>query len=356
MRTTMKMLTVLRAAAGGAAPQPATAVLVDGNASGGVADSLTPTVTWTPSADDLTPGNGAYTYSVSVTLNGTPVALDNATGIGGDVASYIVDPTTGTGLALSATAYSFTVTVTRVSDSATATSEVTTAIIDPRSIPGLTLWLDASDASTLFQDSAGTTPAIANGDPVGMWADKSGSGNHATVTVENKRPHLELVEGVSQLVWDGEDDALTTPEFMSYPFSLCWAARQTDASPLARVCALGATSNYDFGGFTGSQWSFYQDEIAAGVKVLGGSTLDWSIVSVGAEDATGGVSYIDGAAGAAWNPLDGMTIGKLHIGAENEAGGNSWNGAVNAMLCYANLLNEEEFLHVWGYLATQPHQ
>src|SRR5690554_6090678 len=85
------------------APQPATAVLVDGKASGGIADSLTPTVTWTPSADDLTPGDGAYTYSVALTLNGTPVALDNASGIGGDVASYTVAPTTGTVLALSNT-------------------------------------------------------------------------------------------------------------------------------------------------------------------------------------------------------------------------------------------------------------
>jgi hypothetical protein len=40
------------------------------------------------------------------------------------------------------------------------------------------LWLDASDASTLFQD-AGLTIAAANGDPVGGWADKSGNGYNA---------------------------------------------------------------------------------------------------------------------------------------------------------------------------------
>jgi hypothetical protein len=174
MRTTMKMLTVLRAAAGGgvAAPQPATAVLVDGNASGGIADSLTPTVTWTPSADDLTPGDGAYTYSVSVTLNGTPVALDNASGIGGDVASYTVDPTTGTVLALSDTPYAVTVTVTRVSDSATATSEATTAHVDARSISGFVALFDFEDAGTLFQDSAGTTPVTANDNPIGRINSK----------------------------------------------------------------------------------------------------------------------------------------------------------------------------------------
>lgn len=44
---------------------------------------------------------------------------------------------------------------------------------------GLMLWLDASDASTVFQDAALTVPALA-GDPVGGWADKSGNGFHAT--------------------------------------------------------------------------------------------------------------------------------------------------------------------------------
>ena len=41
------------------------------------------------------------------------------------------------------------------------------------------LWLDATDTSTLFQDTALTTPA-GNGDPVAGWRDKSGNDFHAT--------------------------------------------------------------------------------------------------------------------------------------------------------------------------------
>ena len=40
---------------------------------------------------------------------------------------------------------------------------------------GLKFWLDASDATTLYQDAGGTTPA-ADGMPVGLWKDKSGNG------------------------------------------------------------------------------------------------------------------------------------------------------------------------------------
>ena len=51
----------------------------------------------------------------------------------------------------------------------------------------LKLWLDASDASTLFQDAAGTTPAT-NGDPVGLWKDKSGNSKDVTQATAGSRP------------------------------------------------------------------------------------------------------------------------------------------------------------------------
>ena len=51
-------------------------------------------------------------------------------------------------------------------------------------------WYDPSDMSTLFQDSAGTTPVTAVERPVGRMLDKSGRGNHATQATTTKRPVL----------------------------------------------------------------------------------------------------------------------------------------------------------------------
>jgi len=53
------------------------------------------------------------------------------------------------------------------------------------------IWLDPSDFSTLFQDSAGTTPVTAVGQPVGKILDKSGRGNHASQTTSASRPTVE---------------------------------------------------------------------------------------------------------------------------------------------------------------------
>lgn len=50
------------------------------------------------------------------------------------------------------------------------------------------VWYDPSDMSTLFQDSAGTTPVTAVEQPVGRILDKSGRGNHATQVTTTKRP------------------------------------------------------------------------------------------------------------------------------------------------------------------------
>ena len=76
--------------------------------------------------------------------------------------------------------------------------------------PGV--WYDPSDLTTLFQDTAGTTPVTAPGQAVGRINDKSGRGNHATQATVASRP-LYQVDGTGRpyLSFDGVDDFLVTP-------------------------------------------------------------------------------------------------------------------------------------------------
>lgn len=65
-------------------------------------------------------------------------------------------------------------------------------------------WYDPSDITTLFQDSAGTTPVTAIGQSVGLMLDKSGRGNHASQTTAGNRPVLQQEsDGRLYLAFDG---------------------------------------------------------------------------------------------------------------------------------------------------------
>ena len=66
-------------------------------------------------------------------------------------------------------------------------------------------WADPSDTSTLFQNSDGTIPVTADGDPIGLVLDKTGNNYDLRQTVSASRPKL-LNGGI---VFDKVDDALT---------------------------------------------------------------------------------------------------------------------------------------------------
>jgi hypothetical protein len=73
------------------------------------------------------------------------------------------------------------------------------------------VWYDPGDLSTLFQDSAGTTPVTAVDQPVGLMRDKSGRGNHASQTSDTSRPLLQQDgSGRYYLLFDGSNDSLST--------------------------------------------------------------------------------------------------------------------------------------------------
>lgn len=73
---------------------------------------------------------------------------------------------------------------------------------DPQHVPGLSLWFDASDASTITTDIG-----------VKAWFDKSGNARHASQSASNSQPTLtaNAIDGKPALVFDGLNDCLTFP-------------------------------------------------------------------------------------------------------------------------------------------------
>lgn len=80
-------------------------------------------------------------------------------------------------------------------------------------------WYDASDLSTLFQDSTGTTPVTASGQPVGLWKNKIvGQARNFDLrqATSSKRPALNITSGKYAINFDGVDDQLASPSYSSF--------------------------------------------------------------------------------------------------------------------------------------------
>lgn len=72
-------------------------------------------------------------------------------------------------------------------------------------------YFDISDTTTLFQDTAGTTPVTAVGQSVARVNDKSGRGHHLLQATASKRPTYQVDgDGKHYLQFDGIDDFMET--------------------------------------------------------------------------------------------------------------------------------------------------
>lgn len=103
----------------------------------------------------------------------------------------------------------------------------------PLNLPGLVLWLDASDLNSMYDATTGGS-LVASGNGVARWQDKSGNGRHATQGTANNRPTLNTNKqnGLPALTFDGSNDSLATASFaMSQPLTIFVMHRITSSTP-----------------------------------------------------------------------------------------------------------------------------
>ena len=83
------------------------------------------------------------------------------------------------------------------------------AFVNPASIAGLQLWLDAADSSTLFDATSGGSAVAADG-AVARWEDKSGNARHPTQATGGSRPTRKTAirNGRDIVRFDGSNDLM----------------------------------------------------------------------------------------------------------------------------------------------------
>lgn len=85
----------------------------------------------------------------------------------------------------------------------------------PASVTGLQLWLDGSDASTLYDATSGGSLVAADG-AVARWEDKSGNARHFTQSSSGSRPLRKTSQqnGKDTLLFDGTNDFMAGSDFL----------------------------------------------------------------------------------------------------------------------------------------------
>lgn len=102
----------------------------------------------------------------------------------------------------------------------------------PLNLPGLALWLDASDTASMFDATTGGS-VVTNGGAVARWQDKSGNGRNATQGTANNRPtfNTNKQNGLPSLTFDGTNDSLATASFAhSQPLTVFVLQRLTSTT------------------------------------------------------------------------------------------------------------------------------
>lgn len=140
------------------------------------------------------------------------------------------------------------------------------------------VWYDPSDFSTMFQDSAGTTPVTAVGQPVGKILDKSGRGNHATQGTSASRPVLQQdVNGKYYLAFDGVDDGLATSSITpgTDKAQIFAGLRKNSDAAIGMICEYSANAGTGTGGIALSAsawWVAASARYGAATRNSGGTT------------------------------------------------------------------------------------
>jgi hypothetical protein len=242
---------------------------------------------------------------------------------------------------------------------------------NPRNISGLALWLDGGDIATLFQNTNGATAVTTNGQPVGLWRDKSGNGYNASglgsfpVYAANARNGLGavgtftttsyLATGTTNFDFVANDFAMfaviqtpsaTTSNYPIISKNFSVTANNTNSWGLMLTSTSLASMRYTTSGAT---------NVTANTGTISAST--WYILSGNAvRTGTATTTSLNGTAGTAvagsTTAINPGTVA-IQIGATTvaTAGSFSNSGLIGEIIIYNGTISFTEQQQIEGYLA-----
>ncbi len=222
----------------------------------------------------------------------------------------------------------------------------------PAYIANLSLWLDASDESTITHVS----------NKVSQWDDKSGNGNHATQPTGTSQfsTNINVINGRNVLSATNSDNMILPSGLYGVSNGnntvLIVYRRASDGFSLNRLLSGGDTSGnvvYDTViGDTGTSYSYKSN---ANWATESNQTIlnDFNPhIAAGRRDGSSATGYFDGTAGAAGTGGN-VTLTGLFINRSSQGNWDNTTGDFAEILIYDKALTDNEFNQVANYLATK---
>ena len=223
----------------------------------------------------------------------------------------------------------------------------------PAIFPGLTLWLDAADSSTIVQ----------NGGSVSQWNDKSGNGYNATATSGHyPTVHTKGQNGLNTLTFDGATQYLqfansNVLDFNTNDFAV-FAAVQFNLNGvtqtfIGKVTTGSGTPQWRLGTEANNNMMLVICNSSACIVSQGPAISGWGFVSGMVYRSSGLLLYLNGTSQPSGGTISGSTSTTTlaTIGNLSPSSARYWAADMGEIIVYTGTLTTNQRQQIEGYLA-----
>ncbi len=204
------------------------------------------------------------------------------------------------------------------------------------------LWLKADVG--LFQDVAGTIPATADADPVGLWKDQSGHVADASQGTAGSKPILKLAiqNGRNVVRFDAVDDGMLSGlTIAAVPFTVFVVYSSRIGGAGQRRCVQGS-SNWLLGPYQAT-YRYFNGGFIDGPLIVGGA-----FALACAQQITGTATYFVNSVSKGTNANNGA-FGTMSLGATGLAA-EPLDGDIAELVVFGSALSTADRLSMETYL------
>lgn len=222
----------------------------------------------------------------------------------------------------------------------------------PSDKTGLKAWYKGD--GTVWQDSARTTSATADTDPVGAWDDASGNGNHLTQGTSANRPTLQTAElnGKAVVRGDGTNDTLGVLSIGTFTDATIGILFKSATASRWPMSFQGGALGIQHEGATNVRFRGWNVDTTGANNVTVTVTANWRWVLFKVVSGGTGTCYVDGVSRYTFSPTSTLTFGRFGLFSRDDPT-EYLNGDIAEAVVYDSAISDADRGNLDGYISAK---